>query len=151
MLDKMDGYSYEWKENDFLSLSFTNNGLIKYEQLGGELLHLHQIITTSAYYWDEFEQFKDLPLHQRPCHTTWGNGEQLSYEEEKTILEINRRFQMTIAYEEGDIFLLDNIMTAHGRTPFTGARKIGVMLGDDINRDDFEKKQLSAGRKWSII
>ena len=82
-----------------------------------------------------------MPLHKRPCHALWGNGEELSYEEEKTILEMNQKFQMTIPYEEGDIFVLDNVMTAHGRTPFTGARKIGVMLGDNISRNDYEKKQ----------
>ena len=41
---------------------------------------------------------------------------------------------MTISYEEGDIFVLDNIMTSHGRTPFIGERKVGVMLGDEIHR-----------------
>ena len=92
MLDKMEGYEYEWKENDFLSLSFTNSGLIKYERLGGELLHCHQIIVSSAYYWDEIEKYKDMPLHKRPCHALWGNGEELSYEEEQTILEMNHKF-----------------------------------------------------------
>ena len=92
MLDKMEGYEYEWKENDFLSLSFTNSGLIKYERLGGELLHCHQIIVSSAYYWDDIEKYKDMPLHKRPCHALWGNGEELSYEEEQTILEMNHKF-----------------------------------------------------------
>ena len=134
-LDKMPGYSYEWKENDFLRISFVNSGLINYEKLGGELLHLHQIIVSSAYYWDDIDQFKDLPLMERPCHALWGNNEELSYEEEKTILKMNCKFQMTVPYEEGDIFLLDNVMVAHGRTPFTGARKIGVILGDEIKRE----------------
>jgi len=62
---------------------------------------------------------------------------------------MNQKFQMNIPYEEGDIFVLDNIMTAHGRTPFQGARKIGVMLGDEIDRNDFEKKQAN-GHKWSF-
>jgi hypothetical protein len=55
MLDKMDGYTYEWKENEFISLSFTNNCLIKYQQLRGELLHLHQIIVSKAYYRDDID------------------------------------------------------------------------------------------------
>jgi len=41
---------------------------------------------------------------------------------------------MSIPYEEGDIFVLDNIMTMHGRTPFAGERKIGVLIGDFMDR-----------------
>ena len=52
----------------------------------GELLHLHQLIVSSAYYWDDFEQFNKLPLNDRPCHACCGDGSELSYEEEKTIL-----------------------------------------------------------------
>ena len=54
----------------------------------GELLHLHQLIVSRAYYWDDFEQFNKLPLHDRPCHACWGDGSELSYEEEKSILAI---------------------------------------------------------------
>ena len=62
---------------------------------------------------------------------------------------MNQKFQINIPYEEVDIFVLENIMSANGRTLFTGARKIGVMLGDEINRNDFEKKEAN-GHKWSF-
>lgn len=131
LLNKM-GYEYEWLKNDFLRLKFTNSGMMNYK---GELLHLHQIIVSSGYYWDEIAPYNKMPLNERPCHACWGNGEELSNHEEKIILETMKKFQMNIPYEQGDIFVIDNIMTSHGRTPFSGARKIGVALGDEVSRN----------------
>ena len=35
------------------------------------------------------------------------------------------RNEMTIfSWQEGDVLILDNLLTAHGRMPFSGARKI---------------------------
>jgi hypothetical protein len=130
------GYEYEWKENDFLKIIFRNSGMMRYERLGGELIHQHQIIVSSGYYWDDIEPYNKLPLHERPCHACWGDGSELSYDEEKTILEVMKKFQITIPYEKGDIMAIDNCMVAHGRTPFSGARKVGVMLGDEVQRGE---------------
>ena len=125
------GYQFEWLANDFFRLKFTNSGMINYQ---GEDVHLHQLIVSSGYYWDEIPKYNKMPLHERPCHATWGNGEELSNHEEKLILQTMKKFQINVKYEQGDIFVLDNVMTSHGRTPFTGARKIGVVLGDEITR-----------------
>ena len=41
---------------------------------------------------------------------------------------------MGVNYEEGDIFLLDNVKFRHGRTPFEGTRKVGVLMGNPVPR-----------------
>ncbi len=61
--------------------------MIKYDKINGKLLHLNQLIATSGYHWDVFEQYKKLPLDERPCHARWGDGSELSYNEEKVIIE----------------------------------------------------------------
>jgi hypothetical protein len=136
VLDNMPGYEYKWLENDFLQVISKTSGQIEYGPDVGEIYQLNQLIASSGHYWDEFDQFNKLPHKERPYCSYWGNGQELSYEEEKDILECHRRFQLAIPYEEGDIFLLDNIKFCHGRTPFTGGttRKIGVLLGDRLNR-----------------
>ncbi|MFI9613276.1 hypothetical protein ACIHCM_16660 [Streptomyces sp. NPDC052023] len=37
---------------------------------------------------------------------------------------------------EGDVMVVDNILTAHGREPFRGERRIVVAMGDPVNVRD---------------
>ncbi|MFY1676223.1 MULTISPECIES: TauD/TfdA family dioxygenase [unclassified Streptomyces] len=37
---------------------------------------------------------------------------------------------MRRAWRPGDLLLVDNVLAAHGRDPFRGARKIVVAMGD---------------------
>ncbi len=39
-------------------------------------------------------------------------------------------------WQEGDILLIDNMLAAHARSPFTGPRKVLVAMADPHTRDD---------------
>ncbi len=39
-------------------------------------------------------------------------------------------------WQEGDVLLIDNMLTAHARNPFTGPRKVVVAMADPHTRDD---------------
>ena len=41
--------------------------------------------------------------------------------------------------EKGDILMLDNMLSAHGRSPYTGQRKIVVAMGDMIHSNNIAK------------
>ena len=64
----------------------------------------------------------------------WGNEEDLTQEELFQFAQLNAKYQINVAYEKGDIFLLDNIKFKHGRTPFIGTRRIGALMGDKVWR-----------------
>ena len=65
---------------------------------------------------------------------TWGNGEEFTDEEFNQLIEHESKYQIAVNYEEGDIFFMDNIKFKHGRTPFQGTRKVGVMIGNTVAR-----------------
>jgi hypothetical protein len=47
------------------------------------------------------------------------------------ILGVYRSLEVSFPWEQGDLLVVDNVLAAHGRKPFTGERKILVVLGDE--------------------
>ncbi len=70
-------------------------------------------------------------------NTYYGDGTPI---EDSIIAEINEAYrQETIAFpwQHGDVLMLDNMLVAHGRSPFVGPRKVLVAMGEAHTRSDF--------------
>ena len=80
------------------------------------------------------EQFNILAPRERPSGSYWGNREELSQDERHEFAQINAKYRVFVTYEQGDIFLLDNVKFKHGRTPYIGTRVEGVLMGDKVKR-----------------
>jgi alpha-ketoglutarate-dependent taurine dioxygenase len=61
----------------------------------------------------------------------FGNGEPVPDEDALHVYRVLRALERPIRLQRGDLLMLDNLILAHGRTPFTGARSILVALADD--------------------
>ena len=64
----------------------------------------------------------------RPYFVSVGDGQQLSEEEFFTIHDELARRRVDFDWQAGDVLLLENKLTGHGRTAFQGPRDIQVML-----------------------
>jgi alpha-ketoglutarate-dependent taurine dioxygenase len=63
-----------------------------------------------------------------PCHATYGDGSEIDVGD---LMEIRRAFaaeEVLFAWQRGDVLMLDNLIAAHGRKPYTGERKILVAM-----------------------
>lgn len=72
----------------------------------------------------------NLPDEIFPSNTYFGNGTEIPYDvylEIKTAYDSN---QVSFRWEKGDVLLLDNMLTAHGRSPYKGERLIVVSILD---------------------
>ncbi len=67
-----------------------------------------------------------------PRHVFYGDGtpiEDTALDHIRAVLDAcTRRFP----WQEGDVMMLDNMLAAHGRDPFSGARKVVVAMADPI-------------------
>jgi amino acid adenylation domain-containing protein len=70
----------------------------------------------------------DLP---RQCY--YGDGLPIADSEMQAVLATYERLEVSFPWQRGDVLMLDNLLTAHGRNPFSGQRKILVAMGQMTN------------------
>ena len=78
-----------------------------------------------------FEIFREEEL---PRNVYYGDGTRIENTIVDEILELYRELEVQSAWQERDIMMLDNMLTAHARNPFVGERKIVVAMGEMINQ-----------------
>jgi alpha-ketoglutarate-dependent taurine dioxygenase len=65
-----------------------------------------------------------------PRHARYGDQEEISADELRTIRHAFKSSQLTFRWHPGDVLLLDNMQYAHGRRPFKGERAVYAALMD---------------------
>jgi alpha-ketoglutarate-dependent taurine dioxygenase len=65
-----------------------------------------------------------------PRHCYYGDGSRIEDRDMEEILATYQRLEVSFPWQKGDVLLVDNVLTAHGRNPFTGQRKLLVAMGE---------------------
>ncbi|KKD03096.1 TauD/TfdA family dioxygenase [Streptomyces sp. WM6386] len=73
-----------------------------------------------------------------PFNTRFGNGDPLGEDVVRTINKVYDTHTVREPWRSGDLLLVDNIRTAHGREPFEGPREVLAALADPVRRADRE-------------
>ncbi|MBZ5490667.1 MAG: TauD/TfdA family dioxygenase [Acidobacteriia bacterium] len=71
-----------------------------------------------------YEGYED----EMPENATFGDGSPIPIEYLQCIRETTQRLLVRFDWRKGDLLMVDNMLLAHGRMPFTGARKILVVM-----------------------
>jgi len=122
------GIAYEWLEGDGLRTVQTCQGVVQHPQTS-ELswfnqAHLFHVSNLGQALREAMaKEYRPADL---PRNAYFGDGAPI---EPKTLDVIREAYQhetLTFVWEAGDLLLLDNILTAHGRNPYSGPRQIVV-------------------------
>ena len=68
-----------------------------------------------------------------PRNTFYGDGSSIEESVLEEIRQIYREEQIAFPWEQWDVLLLDNMAVAHGRTPYSGDRKIRVGMTELVD------------------
>jgi hypothetical protein len=71
-----------------------------------------------------------------PFNTRFGNGDPIGAEVVELINDVNEANSAREPWEAGDLMLVDNVRTAHGREPFEGSREVLVAMADPVRLTD---------------
>lgn len=73
-----------------------------------------------------------LGADELPNDTRYGGGERIPDEVCAHIRDCYRQASSRFDYERGDVLLVDNMLTAHGREPYVGDRRVAVAMTDVV-------------------
>jgi len=118
----------EWKNSNCLRTRQVRHAILKHPQTGEKVWFNHAAffhISTleSALRESLLADFKESDL---PNNTYYGDGTPIEPSVLDEVREAYRQETVTFPWQEGDILMLDNMLVAHGRSPFVGSRKIMV-------------------------
>jgi len=129
---------FEWKDGDGLRTRQVCRAVAQHPKTGETVffnqVQLHHISCLEPSVRESLLAMfreEDLP---RNCY--YGDGSPIENSVMQEVLEVYRHSAVNFPWQEGDILMLDNMLTAHGRNPFAGPRKIVVAMGEMINNKD---------------
>ena len=132
------GIKAEWKDEERLRVSTVLPAVVKHPQ-SGELSWFNHAtffhVTTLEPVLREvlLEEFAEEDL---PTNTYYGDGSRIEPAVLEELREAYRQETIAFPWQAGDVMVLDNMLAAHGRGPYTGARKILVTMADPVEREN---------------
>lgn len=75
-----------------------------------------------------------MPEDEVPYNTFYGDGSPISDEDIRAINKAYEAELVSFPWIAGDVLMLDNMLVAHGRAPYRGARKVLVSMGEPYER-----------------
>lgn len=112
------GYDWQWLSNG--SLKAITPILPAVLDLDGKKVFYNQLV--AAYMG--WQGVRDDPS----CALAFGDGSAIPKEGLERIAELSKDFTFDIQWQDGDVALLDNKITMHGRRPYSGERKRQVLV-----------------------
>lgn len=80
---------------------------------------------------------EEFSPEELPRNSFYGDGTPIEDEVAETLRQIYLDNAILFSWQKGDIMILDNFLTAHGRSPFKGERKIYVAMSELYKNPDY--------------
>ncbi|HSK76265.1 MAG TPA: TauD/TfdA family dioxygenase, partial [Thermoanaerobaculia bacterium] len=132
------GIDFEWREGDRLRTRQVRPATAVHPRTGETVWFNHatffHVSTLSPAIREPL--LRDFGEDDLPNNTYYGDGSPI---EPEVVEHLRRAYldEMTeFPWDRGDVLLIDNMLTAHARNPFTGPRKIAVAMADPHVRED---------------
>lgn len=127
--------SFEWKSGNGLRIRRIGPGVARHPKTG-EMVFFNQIQAHHFTCLDPSVR-ESLSLlfkeEDYPRHVYYGDGTPIDESVINEIRAVYEKVRVSFAWQQGDVMMLDNMLTAHSRTPYAGPRKIVVSMGEMVS------------------
>lgn len=133
------GVQYEWLPNDELQTRTVCPAVIVHP-LTGERSFFNQVQLHHVACLDpdvRMDLIDMVGLKRMPRHAYFGDGSDIGDEAIALIGAAYERCAVRFAWQAGDVLMLDNMLVAHARDPYSGPRKVVVAMSELVDRAQF--------------
>jgi alpha-ketoglutarate-dependent taurine dioxygenase len=125
---------FEWKPGNRLRTRQVRQAIAQHPQTGEWVWFNHAVFFHGSSLEPDLRrailaEFSEADL---PHHTYYGDGTPIEAEVLAHLRQAYAQEQIQFPWQVGDILLLDNMLTAHGRRPFAGQRRVVVAMTNPI-------------------
>jgi alpha-ketoglutarate-dependent taurine dioxygenase len=135
---RRNGIDAKWKDDDRLRLRAVRRAVHKHAYTGEEVWFNHatffHISTMEPLVREAL--LAELAEDDLPTNSFYGDGSPI---EPEVLEELRQRYHeetVIFPWQRGDTLLLDNMLVAHGRAPFSGPRKILVGMAQQFGESE---------------
>jgi Probable taurine catabolism dioxygenase len=126
------GIEFQWKDGDGLRTRHVCQAAVAHPR-SGEMVwfnqaHLFHVSSLSPEVRDLLQAAYDPEDYPRNAY--YGDGQPIETSALEAIRAAYEEEAVKFAWQEGDVLMADNMLVAHGRTPFSGLRKIVVGMAE---------------------
>jgi alpha-ketoglutarate-dependent taurine dioxygenase len=130
------GIDFEWLGGEQLRTSQVRPPIESHPQLGVPLWFNHIAFWHVSSLEPELRALflKEFEEHELPFNTFYGDGSTI---EDSVAEELRQAYQqetVSFPWQAGDVLMLDNMLVAHGREPYSGSRKVLAAMGEVYTR-----------------
>jgi alpha-ketoglutarate-dependent taurine dioxygenase len=96
--------------------------------------HIHPMASPRAAfgedYWRAYDAYygRSDARYPRPSEVLFGDGTVMDREVVDSLYPLYSDLTVAFTWQAGDVMFVDNLLTAHGRSPYTGSRNVQVAL-----------------------
>lgn len=129
------GIEAEWKDGDRLRTRAVRPALARHPKTGEPVWFNH----ATFFHVSTLEQglreslLTGLPDGDLPANTYYGDGSPIEPEVLDHLRAAYQAETVSFPWQQGDLLMLDNMLVAHGRAPYTGAREILVGMAEPVS------------------
>jgi alpha-ketoglutarate-dependent taurine dioxygenase len=125
---RQNGIHVEWRSDNRLRISAIRSAVATHPRTGEPVWFNHatffHVTTLESAVRDAL--LADYDGGDLPTNTFYGDGSFIEPEVLEQLREAYRRETIMFSWEANDVLLLDNMLVAHGRAPYSGERKVLV-------------------------
>ncbi|HEX4955003.1 MAG TPA: TauD/TfdA family dioxygenase [Thermoanaerobaculia bacterium] len=137
---RKNGVSLEWKEDGRLRTRSVRPVVVRHPGTG-EMVWFNAAVSSHISTVEPKVRealLSEFATDELPKNSFWGDGSELEPEVLAELREAYRAETVAFLWQRGDVLLLDNMLAAHGRAPYTGPRKLVVGMAMACNVSDVE-------------